>query len=180
MKRTDEIQGWFGFQTVYNFLVNSVPDGGTFVECGAWLGKSSSYLCDIAKDRINVYIVDTWKGTPNELHGPHALALNNDIYPMFIENMGDRKFTPIKKDSVEASEQFEDNSCDVVFIDMDHTFDAVMRDIQAWTKKVKVGGYIAGHDYSPAYKHSVIRAVRSSFDLPSIMQKLDCWVVKKE
>jgi hypothetical protein len=180
MKSTEEIQGWFGFQSVYNFLVSSVPDGGTFVECGAWLGKSSSYLCDIAKDRINVHIVDTWKGTPNELNGPHALALTHDIYSMFLSNMGDRKFNAIRKDSVEASKQFEDNSCDVVFIDMDHTFDAVMRDIQAWTKKVKIGGYIAGHDYTPAYKHSVVRAVRSSFDLPSISQKLDCWVVKKE
>lgn len=179
MKETKDINGWFSFESVYDFLTSSIPDGGVFVECGAWLGKSSSYLCDISKKRINIYIVDTWKGSASETDGPHSLALTHDIHSMFLSNMGNRKFTAIKKTSEEASKDFEDNSCDVVFIDMEHTFDAVLKDIQLWLPKVKVGGYIAGHDYTDHFP-GVVKAVRHSFDLSEIVQKLDCWIVKKE
>ena len=87
MKQTNEIEGWFDYPNAFKFLVDSIPDDGTFVECGAWLGKSSSFLCDYAKDRINVFIVDTWKGSQDELNDTHKLATQTDIYPIFLDNM---------------------------------------------------------------------------------------------
>jgi predicted O-methyltransferase YrrM len=146
MKNSNEIDGWFNYEDLFQTLVNQVPNNGTFVEGGAWLGKSSAYLCDLAKDRINVYIVDTWKGSKEEIETAHKLATETDIYQIFLENMGDRKFTPIRKESIEASKDFEDESCDVVFIDMDHSYEAVKQDLIHWFPKVKKGGYIAGHD----------------------------------
>ena len=180
MKHTNEIEGWFDYPNAFKFLVDSIPDGGTFVECGAWLGKSSSFLCDYAKDRINVFIVDTWKGSQDELNDTHKLATQTDIYPIFLDNMGDRKFTPIRKTGVEASKDFEDESCDVVYIDMEHTYRAVKEDIEHWLPKVKTGGYISGHDYA-AYAPQVQRAVREAFPDGKI-QVMDrsAWVIKKE
>lgn len=169
MKKHNEIQGWFNYPNAYNFLVSNIPDNGVFVECGAWLGSSSSYLCDIAKDRINVYIVDTWKGSPNELDTTHKLATKKDIYQIFLKNMGTRKFIPIKKDSIEASKDFEDKSCDVVYIDMDHRYEAVKQDIEKWLPKVKSGGYIAGHDYAPYEWDGVVKAVDEFFGKSNIV-----------
>jgi len=163
MKKHNEIQGWFNYPNAYDFLVSKVPDNGIFVECGAWLGSSSSYLCDIAKDRINVFIVDSWRGSENELTTNHKLATQTDIYKIFLDNMGERKFTPIRKHSLEAVEDFEDESCDVVYIDMDHRYEAVKNDIKHWISKVKTGGYIAGHDYAPYAKESVVKAVDDFF-----------------
>lgn len=179
MKATNQIDGWFWHENVFDLLVSSIPDGGIFVECGAWLGKSSSYLCDIAKDRILVYIVDTWKGSASEIDTNHAIVKSQDVYKLFIENMGDRKFIPIISDGAEAAKQFNDNSCDVVFIDMEHTYEAVKRDITAWLPKVKVGGYISGHDYHYPWPE-VINAVDEMFDKNKLQVLNTCWIYKKE
>ena len=64
MKKSKDIQGWFNYKSTFMFLADSVSDNGIFVEGGAWLGSSSAFLCDYAGDRINIFIVDTWKGTP--------------------------------------------------------------------------------------------------------------------
>jgi predicted O-methyltransferase YrrM len=179
MKKHNEIQGWFNYTDVFDLLVSKVPDGGVFVEGGAWLGSSSSYLCDIAQDRINIFVVDTWKGSSDELNTFHKLATMTDIYPIFLDNMGDRKFTPIRKQSVEASQDFQDNSCDVVYIDMQHTYEAVKEDLNAWYPKVKAGGYIAGHD---AHHPGVSRAIKEFFgnQYQVIGQCNCCWIVQKE
>lgn len=152
MKKTHEIHGWFSEEDkhAYLYLIENISssENPIFVECGAWLGLSSSFLCDNTKDtNIKIFIIDTWMGSESELDTYHSMVKTHDIYKEFIENMGDRRFTAIRKESKEASEQFEDNSCDVVFIDMDHTYEAVSRDIRLWLPKVKKGGYLSGHDY---------------------------------
>lgn len=179
MKNWNEIQGWFNYNDVFDLLLLKVPDGGVFVEGGAWLGASSAYLCDQSKDRIKVYIVDTWKGSADELQTYHVLATQKDIYPIFLENMGDRNFIPIRKPSVEASKDFDDESCDVVFIDMQHTYEAVIEDLNHWYPKLKIGGYMAGHD---AYHPGVNRAIKEFFgDKFSVIGSCNCcWITKKE
>jgi len=179
MKNHTEIKGWFGFTQTYDFLVSQIPDDGTFVECGAWLGKSSSYLCDIAGDRVKVFIVDSWLGSKNELNTNHKSVITTDIYSLFLENMGDRKFNPIKKLSDEAVLDFENNSCDVVFLDMEHTFEAVSKDIELWFDKVKPGGYISGHDYNKWWP-GVVKAVDEKFGRDNLtFIDRSCWMFKK-
>jgi predicted O-methyltransferase YrrM len=178
MKTHKEINGWFDYLDVYDFIISTIPDNGIFVECGAWLGASSSYLCDRAEDRIKVFIVDTWKGSDDELTTTQKLATTTDIYEIFIDNMGDRKFTAIRKPSIEAANDFQDESCDAVYIDMQHTYESVIQDLKAWYPKVKKGGYIAGHD---VYLDGVNKAVKEFFgSYYDIIGKCDCsWIVQK-
>jgi predicted O-methyltransferase YrrM len=49
--------------------------------------------------------------------------------------------------SEEASSHFEDESLDFVYIDGDHTYNAVTLDLEKWYPKVKKGGLFYGHDY---------------------------------
>ncbi len=49
--------------------------------------------------------------------------------------------------SVEAAKLVDERSFCLVFIDADHTYQAVKDDIAAWMPKVKVGGVLCGHDY---------------------------------
>jgi hypothetical protein len=182
MKNTAEIDGWFNYEKTYDFLLSTIPDNGIFVECGAWLGKSSSYLCDQSKNRIRVFIVDSWQGSKNETETTHKLAKQQDIYSIFINNMGDRHFRPIKKLSQEAVLDFEDNSCDVIFIDMTHSYEDVLQDINMWLPKVKIGGYLAGHDYDKHWP-GVIKAVNKVFGLPpnsNLTTQDTCWIYHKK
>lgn len=176
MKKTSEIEGWFGFESVYDELIKKTPINGIFIECGAWLGKSSSYLCDRINNTrpdITVYIVDSWRGSYNELNSFHKLATQQDIYQMFLNNMGDRKFTPIRALSKDAVENFNDKSLDVIFIDMCHEYECIKEDIELWYPKLKDNGIIAGHDY-PSWP-GVLKAVDEKFN--KIESRNECWIV---
>ena len=157
MKQTSEIDGWFNHQNAYDFLLSKVPVGGTFVELGAWLGKSSSYLCDKATGQ-QIIIIDSFKGTAEYIDSYYNLAKTADIYELFVENMGNRKYKAIKATSKAASRKFKDESLDVVFIDLNHSYESVKEDISLWLPKVKKGGYLAGDDYHENWP-GVIQAV---------------------
>ena len=44
-------------------------------------------------------------------------------------------------------EKFEDGLFDWVYLDSDHGYENVARELEICRKKVKIGGIIAGHDY---------------------------------
>lgn len=180
MKNYKDIEGWFDYKNTYNFLVSNIVDNGIFVECGAWLGKSSSYLCDLAQERISVYIVDTWAGSFSETDPTFIQAQKmQNIYEIFLTNMGSRKFIPLKMESEQAASKFENNSLDVVFIDMTHTYEAVKRDISLWLPKIKNNGYISGHDYQKDWP-GVIMAVDELLGKDNLILMDTCWIYKNE
>lgn len=65
----------------------------------------------------------------------------------------------IRKPSVEAAKDVEDNSLDFVYIDGDHNFDYVMQDLIVWNRKVRLGGIVSGHDYYRFRDAGVVNAV---------------------
>ncbi len=91
--------------------------------------------------------------------------------------------------SMNAVTTFKDNTLDFVFIDGNHEYDAVLEDIIEWTKKIKVGGIIAGHDYKEDKdkKYGVVEAVNLYAKLNhielNILRKgsfVDCWMFYKK
>lgn len=54
----------------------------------------------------------------------------------------------VKKTSLDAAQDVEDESLDFVYIDANHSRPFVDQDIEAWSKKVRRGGIVAGHDYA--------------------------------
>jgi predicted O-methyltransferase YrrM len=64
----------------------------------------------------------------------------------------------LKMTSEAASQLFEDQSLDFCYIDAEHKFESVNKDIQLWLPKVKNGGWIAGHDISiPGVSAAVVK-----------------------
>jgi hypothetical protein len=62
----------------------------------------------------------------------------------------------LREKSWDAAKQFEDNSLDLVYIDGDHTYQGVVRDLAAWFPKVRKGGMICGDDIGwPGVKRAV-------------------------
>ena len=49
--------------------------------------------------------------------------------------------------SSEGSALFADGSLDFVYLDGNHSFEAVSEDLRLWVPKIKPGGLVSGHDY---------------------------------
>lgn len=166
----DGIDGWFDFQDVYLQAVAEAGDGSRMVEVGSWLGRSAAFLAvEIRRSGKNVHLwcVDTFRGTPGEgVHEPVVVSHGGSVRQAFEHAMqrgGVRDLIQlIESESHAAAEQFENESLDFVFIDADHGYEAVRRDIAAWLPKVKCGGVLAGHDHSENFP-GVIRAVTEAF-----------------
>ena len=61
--------------------------------------------------------------------------------------------------SYDVLSKFDDNYFDMIYIDGDHSYDGVKKDLELAIEKVKSGGYIAGHDYNKYMFEGVVRAV---------------------
>lgn len=77
----------------------------------------------------------------------------------------------VRKFSLDAVKDFADGSLDFVYIDGNHNFQNCTNDIIEWTKKVRIGGIIAGHDYvkhkKPTHMHvvEVVQAYTDAYDI---------------
>lgn len=107
------------------------------VEVGV-LGAGYSQVLWNANPALKLFGVDSYPRAQWRRHKDRAVKV-------YAENNGQL----IEKPSLEAVNDFEDSSLDFVYIDGNHDFDNVMRDIIVWTSKVKTGGIVSGHDYVP-------------------------------
>jgi hypothetical protein len=174
-------ENWFTFPKLYSRFVNELGNGSKIVEVGAWKGRSIAYLgveiINSGKD-IKVDAVDTWeKMATEDYHNTDVYVKTKRLYTLFTSNISpvSSVVTPVRKTSLEAALQYENNSLDVVFLDACHTYECVKEDIAAWLPKVKAGGYLAGHDYE--WSEDVRRAVDES--IAPIEETEGCFVFKK-
>jgi len=64
----------------------------------------------------------------------------------------------------EEGSKLTPNNLDIVFIDADHSYDAVRKDIDLWLPKIREGGILAGHDYIDYIEYGVKKAVDEYFN----------------
>lgn len=119
------------------------------VEIGSWFGRSThALLSGAATHGGTVVAVDHFKGTASEFKGEHRFAAEGgDVYSEFMKNCGQfPNLRVLKMGSVEASQKFDDESIDCVFLDAEHEYESVLSDLTAWWPKVRVFGSLCGHD----------------------------------
>jgi hypothetical protein len=66
-----------------------------------------------------------------------------------------KRSSVVKGFSMDVVRDLPHGSLDFVYIDGNHTFDFVMADILEWSKRVRSGGIVAGHDYIRRPSHTV-------------------------
>lgn len=151
-----------GAEDVHNFvhglvelIIRAKPR--TVIEIGSDRGVSTElFLLTSAR----VVAVDPWD--------------NANFHQEFLERCGAYPHLEIcRGKSPEALEQFG-AEFDLCYIDADHSFDAVRRDILACARVVKPQGWLAGHDY---HQPQVESAVRSVLDDP-IAFRDGSWLAK--
>lgn len=152
-------EDWMDYQSLYSEMVNHFTDNSHFVEIGSWKGRSASYMAvEIFNSRKNIKFdcVDTWCGSvehldPNSFYFHQELITDKDwLYYQFLQNTRPvcDIITPIRMTSLDAVSLYENRSLDFIFIDASHEYEDVKKDIIGWYPKLKLGGIIAGHDYT--------------------------------
>lgn len=133
-----KIYGWFSECDIkwYRDMVSKL-NNCTIVEIGVWQGASVLSIADIcAKNNIKQIGIEPFFHNENELN-------------KLIQELGYSHIELISDYSYNIKDNFENDSLDFVFIDGDHSYDSVLKDMEDWYDKVKKGGVIAGHDYLP-------------------------------
>lgn len=160
------VPGFFNYWSLYDTIAKNISDGSTLVEVGVWMGRSIIYLAQklkrLGKTNCKLFAVDTFVGEKDQPAHVDAVAAHGGSLRTAFEANIKRcgvadMITIIEGDSADSAAQFEDESCDFVFIDAAHDYDSVKRDLMAWKSKVKKRGIIAGHD---AQHEPVMRAVK--------------------
>lgn len=133
------------------------------VELGVSQGRFTCYLCSIMPD-MHMTCVDLWAEQP----GNEARAGGEDYvgwdhegnYQRFRDHAETHfpgRVHILRMSTSEAARFIGDGTLDFVFIDADHSYDAALADIKAWTPKVRAGGLIAGHDVNwPTVNRAVL------------------------
>lgn len=98
---------------------------------------------------------------------------------MMTDRMKGRNIEVIEKFSEEAVQDTPYDSLDFVYIDADHSYDYVMTDIILWTRRVRPGGIVSGHDYiSPGdYRHKFDINVKEAVDDYITIHKISPWYI---
>jgi len=154
-------------------------------EIGVYKGNLSRMLLE-AMPKLTLYMIDRWQAYSKD----EMIANENSSMSLRDQKTFDMAYEKAKliRDkyyervfifygcSLNASFFCKDNKLDFVFIDADHSYDAIINDIQVWLPKIKKGGYICGHDY---HRESVKNAVHNMFYYCDVTISYDnTWIVR--
>jgi predicted O-methyltransferase YrrM len=144
---------WFNYMDFYKNV--ATKNYNILVEVGVWKGHSISYLAKEFKNNNKtpkIYAVDLWEETYKWSDNIKLRSQVPYLYDIYTENKKQNgvndMIIDLKGLSWEMANNFKDGEVDFVFIDADHTYESVVKDINAWLPKIKKGGMISGHDYN--------------------------------
>jgi predicted O-methyltransferase YrrM len=172
------IPGWMS-PAELQWLAEAAKQHQCIVELGSHLGRSTRALADNTAG--TVYAIDDWKGprqfkdgTPNTQWEEVAHKLLLAFQKNLAAHIASGKVVPIQTDHAEAITKFPGVMPDMVFIDGDHDYEPVVRDISLWKDIMAPGGLLCGHDTD---WDGVARAVKDTLpgaeNVPDTM--IWCW-----
>ena len=127
------------------------------LEIGSYNGISTSLFAFYAKE---VYAIDVW----------FSPKLKNEIIPTY------NNIIFIGGSSVSVIPTLENNYFDMIYIDGDHSYDTVKKDIEFSIPKLKKNGYLCGHDYDSNTKNDIYRAVNEILGSPMKVYEDQSWM----
>ena len=120
------------------------------------------YICYPASNSNSLEIEDESKAAKLREESAQNLYGHNNIERLLITS--------------EEAASYVNVPLDFVYIDGDHRYEMVLKDIRLWYPKVKIGGLVAGHDFKLEEK-GVINAVFQSFGDWFKKDGWDWWVI---
>jgi hypothetical protein len=144
-----------GWAMYYYGVFSDIINENNFKNCAeigigyGFHAKQILETCDLSM----LYLIDPMVYYPNDGFATDVMKyggfekLFNNINKHL--NPYKNKYTWFRQPSLSITEQqIPDNYLDAVFIDGDHSYEAVIKDLPFWWKKLRVGGWLLGDDYA--------------------------------
>lgn len=132
-------------------------------EIGVDRGRFSEEICQ-ANPGVRLLCVDPWATYPGYIDFTEQNHLDRN-YAATLRRLKPYNCEIVRKFSLEAARCLLAESLDFVYIDANHFLRPVIDDIDEWSRKVRPGGMVAGHDYArskyPDNPFHVIEAVQA-------------------
>ena len=132
---------------------------------GAEIGVLSGENAECILNLLNIkqlVLVDPWKEYVDIRTG--VSDGDSSYYQNFYEEVKNKfsnnsKVRIVRDYSVNAAKMFDNEHFDFVYLDGDHAYEAVLKDLEAWYPKLKKFGVMCGDDYGHPSGLGVIEAV---------------------
>lgn len=177
LERAQSVQGWMTEEEL-TYLARVASKSIIVAEVGSWMGRST---CALAANigSGSVYAVDTWRGSHE--HIPMLAGKPEGwLFSEFRGNTAGLPILPIPLPSLDAAFLLTKTTIrfDAIFIDANHSYEAVKADILAWMPLLKENGILCGHDFDRTYWLGIVRAVEECVPSFRVIPNTTIWTTE--
>lgn len=143
-------------------LIRSLRSDMVVCEIGVFKGEFSKYIYENIKPK-ELHMIDLFDGMmcSGDKDGNNIVWVNLDEEFIKLKSYfdHDQNVKIHKGFSFDILNTFIDEYFDLIYIDGDHSYEGVKKDLNIAINKVKKEGYIFGHDYNQTMFPGVVKAV---------------------
>lgn len=147
--------GWAGLY--YGIFSKVIKENG-FKKCaevGIGYGLHANEIL-MNTDIEMLYLIDPVKYYPNDVFAEDIMKYGGfeKLFTNIMKYLSiyDSRYHLFRKESVTiTNNEIMDGSLDAVFIDADHSYEAVTQDLYFWWGKLRLGGWLLGDDYASCW-----------------------------
>jgi hypothetical protein len=150
-------------------LLNALPNNNKAAEIGVFRGELSGEILFNCNPN-ELFLIDCWNVSENPddalcfRNKVEGDVIYNEVLNNFSAQISSGQINIIRDYTTNCVDKFPDKFFDWIYLDADHTYEAVKRDLELFEPKIKDDGFILGHDYTNSalaqqQKFGVIEAV---------------------
>jgi|GraSoiStandDraft_55_1057291.scaffolds.fasta_scaffold37980_4 hypothetical protein len=169
------------------FLLEGMPKNSVCAEIGVYRGDFSAKIVKIVEPRV-LHLIDPWKFRTEKTYenawygGALGVSQANmdSIFDSVRERFKNQTRSGVisihRAPSADVCSGFPDDYFDWIYIDGNHMYEFVKKDLESFYPKIKKDGYITGDDYHgddhEAWWHGDIKKAVDEFVSPGVCEKV--------
>lgn len=144
---TESVDGWLTLdEALLLYALAQQAIGGAIVEIGSWKGRSTIWMANGSRSGagLPIYAVDPHSTVDQQRFNAERSTLDEFTTNIAAAGVSDL-VRPLVATSEEAARTFGEPIA-LLFIDADHSYQAVRADFEHWRDKIGPGGTVCFHD----------------------------------
>lgn len=142
-------------------LIRSLPAASSMAEIGVWRGYLSIEILNTCQNIAKLFLVDAWEKYPTYDDTINDQDMEDNYRQTLHHIRGHLPGGRVKVIRGRSLDVARDNReippLDALFLDSNHSYEAVLADLRAWGPRLKPTGVILCHDYFGGKKAKELR-----------------------